>query len=149
MTERIEFSTDLVIRDTGEVVNWEDVNSLARALDWLRSAEQEFRSAKASVQRAIADHAEMRGTKTLTLEDGRKAIVGGGSKTIWDGQAMDAGLRALGMPEDRIREIVQIEYKVKAIEADRAAKASPDRYGVLIEACKTEEPASISVSLRS
>ena len=148
MTEE-SFTTDLVIRDTGEVVNWEDVNSLARALDWLRSAEQEFRSAKAAVQRAIADHAEIRGSKTIALEDGRKAIVGGGSKTFYDSAALDAGLRSLGMPEDRIREIVQIEFKVKAIEADRAAKASPDRYAPLIEACKHEEPASISVSLRA
>lgn len=142
-------STDLVIRDTGEVVDWADVNSLARALDWLRSAEQEFRSAKQAVQRQIAEHAAVRGSKTLLLDDGRKAIVGGGSKTSFDGHAMDAGLRALGMPEDRIREIVQIEYKVKAVEADRAAKASPDRYGLLIEACKHEEPASVSVSLRA
>lgn len=144
-----EHSTELVIRETGEVVDWQDVNSLARALDWLRAAEQEFRSAKSSVQRSIAQLAKQRGTKTLTLDDGRKASVSGGTKTVWDGQAMDIGLRALGMPEDRIREIVQIEFKVKAVEAERAAKASPDRYGVLINACKTEEPSSISVSLRS
>jgi len=141
-------STELVIRDTGEVVDWQDVNSLARALDWLREAEQEFRSAKASVQRSIAYLAEQRGTKTLLLDDGRKASVSGGTKTVWDAQALDIGLRALGMAEDRIREIVQVELKVKAIEAERAAKASPDRYGILIDACKTDEPSSITVSLR-
>lgn len=141
-------SNDLVIRDTGEVVDWQDVNSLARALDWLRETEQEFRSAKASVQRSIAYLAEQRGTKTLLLDDGRKASVSGGTKTVWDEEALDAGLRNLGMPEDRIREIVQVEFKVKAIEADRAAKASPDRYGVLIKSCKTEEPSTITVSLR-
>lgn len=138
----------LVIRDTGEVVDWEDVNSLARALDWIREAEREFRSAKAAVQRAIADQAEIRGTKTLTLEDGRKAVVGGGSRTVWDGKALHIGLLALGMPIDRVEEIIQLEYKVKAVEAERAAKAS-DRYRVMVEACKTVDDAPVSVSLKT
>jgi len=141
-------STDLVIPSTGEVVDWEDVNSLARALDWLRSVEQEMRSAKASVQQAIAHQASIRGTKTLELEDGRKASISGGTKTVWDAQALDTGLRALGMPEDRIREIVRVELKVKAVEAGRAAAANPG-YKILIDACRTEEPTAVSVSLRS
>ena len=139
---------ELVIRDTGEVVEWEDVNSLARALDWVRGVESELRSAKASLSQAIAEQARIQGTKTLALEDGRKAIVSGGTKVTWDAQALYAGLVALGMPQERILEIVQVEYRVSANEAKRAAAANPS-YALLIEACRTEEPAAVSVSLRA
>lgn len=141
-------STDLVIPTTGEVVEWEDVNSLARALDWVRGVESELRSAKTSLQQAIAEQARIQGTKTLPLEDGRKAVVSGGTRVIWDAQALYSGLVALGMPQDRILEIVQLEYKVSANEAKRAAAANP-AYAVLIETCRTEEPAAVSVSLRA
>jgi hypothetical protein len=141
-------STDLVLPTTGEVVEWEDVNSLARALDWVRGVESELRSAKASLQQAIAEQARIQGTKTLALEDGRKAIVSGGTRVSWDAQALYAGLVALGMPQERILEIVQVEYKVNANEAKRAAGANPE-YAVLVEACRHEEPAPVSVSLRS
>lgn len=141
-------STDLAIPGTGELVNLDDHRSCARALASLRYLESEFREAKAILTRAIAEEAARQGTKTLELEDGRKAVVSGGSEMEYDAEALEQGLRDAGMPEFRIREVVEetVTYKVKAVEAKRAAGANP-AYEAVVERCRrtVEKPFVVSI----
>lgn len=140
---------DLVVPFTGEVVNLEDEASCTQALVAIRQFEQQIREAKSALTQAIAERARILGTQTLHLPNGQKAEVRGGPTISYDAEQIETELRALGMPEERIREIVveEVSYKVSAREAKRAAAAN-EEYAAVIESAKTveEKPIYISIS---
>ena len=142
---------ELVVPGVGEVVNLEDEVGCVRALVAVRDFESQLREAKAQLTAAIVERARILGTQTLTMPDGSKASLKGGQEVVYDAQEIEEKLRALGMPEDRIREIIveEISYKVSAREAKRAAAANPD-YAACIEGAKTivERPIYISIQRR-
>jgi hypothetical protein len=139
---------ELVIPGVGAVVKLDDPLEVAKALDDIRDLERQFREIKAELTRAIVHASQKAGTKTLHME-GMSAEVKGGSVTVYDEVAIEEGLRACGMPEERIREIVveTISYKVSAVEAKRAAAANP-AYGIVIHENSqvVESPPSVSIS---
>lgn len=128
---------ELVVPGIGELVSLDDENQCANALSALRDFEYSVREAKAILTAAIAERGRVLGTQTLTLEDGRKAVIKGSSETNYDAEKIEEGLRGLGMPEERIREIVveTVQYKVAAGEAKRAAAANED-YASVIDGAK-------------
>ena len=130
----VDLSEELAIPGTGELVNLEDETQCVTALASLRDFEQMIREAKSVLTNAIVERSRVLGTKTIELADGSKAEVRGGSETTYDAEAIESGLRALGMPEERIREIVveQVSYKISAREAKKAAAANSD-YATVIE----------------
>ena len=142
---------ELVVPGTGELVDLSNEIDCIHALAAVRDWELQLREAKAALTSAIIERARLLGTQTINLPDGRKAEVRGGSETVYDAQEIEANLRALGMPEERIREIVveEISYKVSAREAKRAASANPE-YESVIENAKqvVEKQAYISISRR-
>lgn len=142
-------SLSLVVPGVGELVDLNDYRSCATALDGIRDLEQQLREVKAELQRAIAHEAEKQGTKTLILEDGRKAVLFGGRELSYDAEKLEVGLREAGMPEERIRQIVELTYtyKVKAVEAKRAAAANPE-YAFIVEGCRTEIETPVRVSIK-
>jgi hypothetical protein len=144
-----ETSLSLVVPGVGEIVNLDDYRSCATALDGIRDLEQQLREVKAELQRAIAHEAERQGTKTLIIEGGRKAVLFGGRELSYDAERLELGLREAGMPEERIREIVEetVTYKVKAVEAKRAASANPE-YAYVVDSCRTEIETPVRVSIR-
>ncbi len=146
-----ETSTDLaiIVPVTGQVVNLEDYRECSQALDSIRDIEADLRRIKAELCRAIAFEAERQGTKSLPLPDGRKAMLSGGVETTYDEQKMEEGLRAAGMPEERIREIVveEVSYKVRAVEAKRAASANAE-YAFVIDGARVELDTPVRVSIR-
>lgn len=133
-------SEELAIPGTGALVDLSNELECAHALRDLRDFEQQVREAKAALTNAIVDRSRILGTKTIHLSDGRKAEIRGGSETRYDANEIEEGLRSLGMPEERIREIVveEVSYKVSAREAQRAAAANED-YGKIIENAKETE----------
>lgn len=149
MSDTPAASTQLVIRQTGEVVNLDDYRQCAGALDAIRDLEADLRAIKTELQRAIAYEAGRQGTRTLELDGGRKVTVTGGVEVQYDAERMEAELRAAGMPEQRIREIIEetVTYKVKAVEAKRAAAANAE-YGYIIDSCRTEVETPVRVSIR-
>ena len=112
-------STELVL-PTGEIVNLDDPASCAVAL--------------ARVNELMGFLAEVKVTKTYDLQ--------------WDHHKLEEDLRAAGMPEERIGEIIveEISYKVKAIEANKAAKANPE-YEKAVEAARTKVEKRPTISL--
>lgn len=140
----------LVVPGTGEVVDLDDYRSCAFALDSIRDIEANLREIKSELNRAIRSEAERQGTRTLELPDGRKAVISGGVETVYDPERLEHGLREAGMPEDRIREIIEetVTYKVKAVEAKRAAAANSE-YAYIVDSCRTETESPVRVSIRS
>lgn len=139
----------LVVPGTGEIVDLNDYQSCALALDSIRDIESDLRAIKNELQRAIASEATKQGTRTLELPDGRKAVLSGGVEIQYDAEKMEAGLREAGMPEDRIRQVIEeiVSYKVRAVEAKRAAAANPE-YAFVIDSCRSEVETAVRVSLR-
>lgn len=134
-------SEELVIPGVGELVDLSNEVECVQALAAVRDFESQLKEAKAALTRAIVERASELGTKTLVLPDGSKASVKGGKEVVYDAHEIEEGLRALGMPEWRIREIVieEISYKVSAVEAKRAAGANEQYDAVINNAKETIE----------
>lgn len=133
-------SEELAIPGTGQLVSLEDEVECAQALQALRDFEQQVREAKSALTAAIVDRSRILGTKTISLPDGYKVEIRGGPETKYDAAEIEENLRALGMPEQRIREIIveEVSYKVSAREAKRAATAN-EEYAAVIEGAKVTE----------
>lgn len=119
---------------SGEVVDLNDVRSVARAYRSVIDLERDLRSAKGLLREALLAQSEMIGKRTMHLEGLGKVEVKGGTETIYDAQAIKRELLEAGMPPERVREIVieTVDYKVSAVEAKKAASANA-AYAEIIE----------------
>ena len=132
---------EIAVPGTGELVDPNDEQACARALATLRDFDQQIREAKSALTFAIVERSKILGSKTIPLDDGRVATVSSSREVVYDAEAIERAFRDLGMPEQRIREIVEetVTYKVKAVEAKRAAGANPDYDRVVKENARDVE----------
>jgi hypothetical protein len=142
-----ETSTELVVPGIGTVVDLTSVESCAIALDDIRDFERQYRYIKQELTEALVKASETEGTKTLHFPGGT-ATVKTGEEWVYDSEEIELGLRAAGMPEHRIREIVKetVVYKVDAVRAKAAQSANP-AYDLVIGDNKKLELKSPSVSI--
>lgn len=142
-------SEELVIPGLGQLVDLADIPEVARTLDHVRDLERQLREIKTALTEAIVEASQREGTKTLHME-GLTATIKSGTDIHYDAEAIEEGLRAAGMPEERIREVVveTITYKVSAVKAKQAAGANP-AYAEIIEANRREieKPPYVTISL--
>lgn len=140
---------EIVVPGVGELVNLNDYQSCATALDGIRDLESKLREIKGLLSSAIQAEATRQGVKTLELADGRKAVLSGGTEYEYDADLLAAELAVAGMPQERIAEIVvpTVTYRVSAVKAKQAAAANPV-YADVIEACRREVVTPVRVSLR-
>lgn len=140
-------STELVL-PTGELVALDDPASCAHALARVREMESFLKEAKGAITQALVEEAERRGNNTIECADGSRIQVKRSYDLGWDTEKLEQDLLALGMPEERIREIIvpKVEYVVKAVEANKAAKANP-QYAEVIESAKTKTERRPTISL--
>jgi len=125
----------LTIPATGAVVNLNEPREVGVALQDIQALEGRFRDVKRILKDALVSYWQTGGTaKTFPIGGGRTAIISGGPDKQFDAVAIRDDLRAAGMPEERVSEIVveEITYTVKAVEAVKAAKANPE-YRAIIE----------------
>lgn len=134
-------SEELAIPGTGEVVSLENEVQCVQALAALRNFESQVKEAKGILTQAIVDRSRVLGSKTIYLPDGSKAEIRGGPESVYDVTEIEENLRALGIPEERLREIIieEVSYKLSVREAKRAAAANEDYAAVIENAQKTEE----------
>lgn len=121
----------------------------AQALDDIRDFERVLAEIKGALTRSIVQHSEDIGLLTFELPDGRKAEVVTRPDIVYDAEAIEEGLRAAGMPEERISAIVkeEVSHKVVAKEAKKAAAAN-EQYAAVINANKESMPRNPSVTIR-
>lgn len=142
-------SEELAIPGTGELVSLDKEVECVQALKALRDFESQIKEAKGILTQAILDRSRTLGTKTIYLPDGSKAEVRGGPEAVYDVEEIEENLRALGMPEERIREIVieTVSYKISVREANKASAANPEYASVIANAHQMQEkPYYISIS---
>ena len=118
--------TALVAPHTGELINLEDPVSCARILEEIRNYERDLQEAKRLVTQALVEESRRQGSKTLRL-DYMEVKVSGGEYTTYDPEVLEEGLRAAGLPEERIQDVVRQEVvtKVDGREAKRVAANNP------------------------
>lgn len=147
MSEHIP-GMELMVPGVGEIVALDDPQQVAMAIDAIRDLQQQLYGVTAELTRALIHASQVAGTKTLHLE-GVKVTVKTGERIVYDPEAIEAGLREAGMPEDRIREVVKetVTYAVAGVKAKQAAGANPV-YAEIIEAHKRveEKPPSVTIS---
>lgn len=133
---------------SGEIVELADPASLAVGLARVREMESYLRSVKSLIVDAFAEEARRTGDNNIPLPDGTRVQVTRKYDTAWDHLQLEADLRELGMPEERIREIIKedVVYTVAAVEANRAAKANP-QYAEAVERARTKTEARPTISL--
>jgi len=149
--------TDIEVRETealevkplGTVVNLNEPRECAIALQDIRGAESLFRGYKRVLSDALVSYWQQAGSaKTFAVGGGRNAVITGGPEKHYDAEAIRDDLLAAGMPAERVSEVVveTVTYQVKAVEANRAAKANPE-YARIIERHTTviEKPYDVAV----
>src|SRR5574339_26621 len=118
--EVVEEPPTLVVPGTGAVVNLGDELQTGRALRDLTDYLVALGEIKAVLEGALIERSRTLGTKTIHLrEAGLKIEIGSGTATIYDAEAIEDELRAAGMPDDQIREVVKetVSHKVDALRA--------------------------------
>lgn len=140
-------STELVL-PTGQIINLDDPASCAEALTVVREIESHMKEVKAAIVDRLAEEAKRRGENVFELPDGQRVAVKRNYDVEWDHVGLEADLRAAGMPEERIREIIQeeVSYSVKAVEANKAAKANPE-YAKAVASARSEVDKRPTISL--
>lgn len=141
-----EPSRELVVPTTGELVILDDPVQCARVLLEIRDLEQRAKDLKAELTWAIIEESKRQGTKTLHFP-GLDAVVNTPDTISWDQEVL-IELIAAGLPEERFRDLVQVEtsYKVNGLVAKSIA-GSNEVYEEIIERAKTRIPRSPSVTV--
>lgn len=141
-----DLGEELVYPITGEVVASDDPAGCVRLLGEIRTLEQQLKNLKAELTRALEEEFSRQGRKTIEV-NGTKAELRGGSGVVWDIEVLEE-LRQLGLPEERMDELMQAEitYKVNANVAKQIAAANAD-YADVIERAKQRVPRPTYVSL--
>jgi len=98
---------------TGVVVGLTEPHEVAEALHDLREVKRQLEDVRALLEAALRLEAQHQGTKTLHL--GRlDATITGGTENTYDTELLMEGLRAEGLPEERLTKAVEqiVSYKV-------------------------------------
>lgn len=130
----------LPVPGTGEVVDLTDPLSVARGLDALRGFKRQMREIEEALADRLREERAVLGSRALEY-DGLTVKFGADTETSYDAVELEEGLRAAGMPEHRIDEIIEtrVERKVRAVEAKKAAAVNP-AYAAVVERARTVAP---------
>jgi hypothetical protein len=117
---------EIAVPGTGELVDLDNPVAVARALDTLREYERMVREVREVLADRLRDERRAQGVRQLDY-DGITVKFSADTETRYDAEGLEDRLRAAGMPEARISDIVvqTVERKVRAVEAKRAAAVNP------------------------
>lgn len=133
----LEAVGELVDPRTGELVASAD--KIVDVFGWTRERIRELYQLQRLAEELLVMEAERRGANTFEA-GGRKVEVREERTIRWDEQRLERELRALGLPEERLNELMQptLVYKVSARVANQIRSASPDVYGPVVESCRED-----------
>jgi hypothetical protein len=139
----------LVMPLTGEVLDLRKPSNVARGLEQVRETKRQLDELRLLFEALLRIEAARLGSKTLHVGDGLTATVTGGEKTEWDIPVLNNELRAAGLPQERLEELITItvDYKVDARVAKQLAGANPE-YAAIIARAKRTGPAAWRVYVK-
>lgn len=144
----IEQAPEIMVPLLGELVDLREPDQVAAALEAIRAAKRILDEARGLLEAALRLEAQRQGTKTLHLGN-VDAVVSGGETVSYDCERLQEALRAAGLPEERLAQVVveTVSYKVDQRVARQLAAANP-AYAEALEACRIVAPAPWRVSIR-
>jgi hypothetical protein len=148
MSELQRLPGEIVIPWTGEIVDLAKPAQVARALGTVRALKRDLDQARAALEDVLRAESERQGTRTLHL-DGLTAVVSGGEKVEYDEQQLVDELRAAGLPEERLADLVveTVTYRVDQRVA-RSVAASNPKYAAVLDRCRRVVPAAWRVAIK-
>lgn len=140
--------SEVLVPYSGQIVNLGDPPECLKLLAEIRELEGKLRDVKGALTEALAQEFSRQGKKTLEV-NGIKAELRGGTEIVWDVEVLEQ-LRDLGLPDERMNELVKVEvtYRVNAAVAKQLAAANRD-YAEIIQRAKSEIPKAQYVSIKS
>jgi hypothetical protein len=146
--QELEPAAELVVPFSGEIIPFADAPKVARALLEVRQLKERLDDARRVLEDALRFASEQAGSRTLHLGE-LDAVVSGGSKVEYDELELAKELRAVGLPEERLAELVveTVSYRVDQRVA-RSVAASNRKYAAAIEACRRVVPVPWRVSIK-
>ena len=137
-----------IVLPTGQIVDLTDPASCAEALAVVREIESQMKEVRGAIVDFFAAERERRGVDEIELPNGDVVKVKRNYEIQWDAEQLEEDLRAAGMPEERIREIIveEVTHTVKAVEANKSAKRNAD-YAEAIQRARSETEKRPTVSL--
>jgi hypothetical protein len=141
-------AAEFVVPFSGEVIALADTPKVARALLEVRQLKERLDEARRQLEEVLRLASEQAGTRTLHLGD-VDVVVSGGEKVVYDELELARRLRAAGLPEERLSELIveTVTYKVDARVAKSVAASNP-KYAEAIEASRRTVPAPVRVSIK-
>lgn len=148
MTELERLPGELVIPWTGEIVDLGEPAQVARVLETVRALKRDLDEARALLEDVLRSESERQGTRTLHLGT-LDAVISGGERVEYDELELARELRAAGLPEERLAELIveTVTYKVDQRVA-RSVAASNPVYAAAIERCRRVVPAAWRVAIK-
>lgn len=128
-----------IVPYSGEIVNLDDPPACLKLLVEIRELEGKLRDLKDDLTEAVKVEFSRQGKKTLEI-NGIKATLGADTEIVWDVGILDE-LRDLGLPEERMDELItaEVKYTVNGAVAKQLAAANP-AYAEVVERAKSRVP---------
>jgi hypothetical protein len=134
----------------GELVDLGEPAAVARGLHTVRQAKRDLDDARRVLEAVLQRESERVGSRTLRYGQ-LEAVVSGGNERVEypDPQELAEQLRAAGLPEERISEVVVevVDYRVKRAVL-RSVIASNDRYAAAAEAAGSTTQTPLRVAIK-
>ena len=140
-------TTSIVVPFTGEYVELDKPVEVAAALETVRRLRRDLDEVRAVFEDALRLVSERVGTRTVRL--GELTVVSGGKRTEYDPEELGRRLRAAGLPEARLSELIveTVSYRVDQRVAPSVAASNP-RYAAVLERCRRSVPAPWRVAIK-
>jgi hypothetical protein len=137
-----------VVPFSGELIELGDPVQVAAALESVRRMKRDLDEVRTVFEDALRYESERAGSRTLQLGD-LTAVVSGGEKVEYDAVELAAGLRAAGLPEPRLAELIveTVTYRVDQRVA-RSVAASNPTYAAALARCRRTVPAPWRVAIK-
>jgi hypothetical protein len=141
-------TTSIVIPYTGEYVELDQPGQVAVALETVRRLKRDLDEARVVLEDSLRFASERAGSRTLHLGD-LNVVVSGGERIEYDELELAQELRAAGLPERRMGELIveTVSYRVDQRVA-RSVAASNPAYAAALERCRRVVPAPWRVSIK-
>ena len=137
-----------VVPVTGQLVDLTQPAEVAGAIGDIDQAVRQLRELRDLLVELVVEESSRQGTKTLHLEHGLTAKVSGGTRPEYDLETLAEMLRANGLPEDRLEQLIttRIEFRLDQAVARQLRGANP-AYAEALDFCKTVVPAPWRVTI--
>jgi len=133
-------TTEIVLPGTGEIVDVSKPDQAAHALDEIDRMRYGISALRDYVVGFLVEESIRRGKKTLRFDGLRfDIVVTHGTEKVYDVAKVRELLKQAGCPDDRMAELIKVDYSVDGNVANQLAAANT-RYAAALAGAREEKP---------